>query len=128
MVGGPPKFCFPFSVLATRASRNLQRRSQTEPDQKNLEPRERVELSTCRLRNGLILSNLFPFNLNNVAAFVLFRAPSTVEGATEYATVFCCSFRCRSRYPRLLSLRVPRLYPVFISTVTLTGPMFPAAA
>ena len=46
----------------------------------------RVELPTRSLGIGRLLSNLFLFSLNDLAAFVLFRALPGAEYATEYAT------------------------------------------
>jgi hypothetical protein len=53
-----------------------------------VEPRERVELSTCRLRISLRFPNLFLLRLFSLASSLLFRAWSGVELATQLAQGF----------------------------------------
>jgi hypothetical protein len=52
-----------------------------------VEPRARVELATCRLRIGMFFHNLVVVNLSRLAAFVLFRANSGSDLATQFATI-----------------------------------------
>jgi hypothetical protein len=56
------------------------------PDREYLEPRERVELSTCRLRICLIFPNLFVFSRFSLVTSLLFWAWSGTELATQFAT------------------------------------------